>query len=78
MKYVCEPFSNQIADLQEERKNLLAQLEAAGEGERPSIITRIAEVELELSGVQQSLADCLAHPEHFKEDPPDPRDPRKR
>lgn len=78
MKYVCEPFSNQISDLQAERKALEEQLGTANGEERASLTARIAEIEHELPGLQQSLADCLAHPQHFKEDPPDPSDPRKR
>ena len=78
MKYVCEPFSNQISDLQAERKSLAEQLGTSTGEQRTSLTTRIAEIDHELPGLQQSLADCLSHPEHFKEDPPDPTDPRKR
>ena len=78
MKYVCEPFTNQVADLQAELKTLQGQLLTADGEEKTKISKRLAEVELEIAGMQQSLADCLARPEHFKEEPPDPRDPRKR
>lgn len=76
MRYVCEPYSNEIASLEMERKELEEQLKTAGENEKASILARINEIDRELPGLQQSLADCLAHPEHFK-DVADPGDPRK-
>ncbi|MBP1763925.1 MAG: hypothetical protein H6Q65_983 [Firmicutes bacterium] len=76
MPYVCEPYKNEIAGLQTERKELEEQLKTAGADEKAGILARIAEIDHELPGLQQSLADCLAHPEHFK-DVADPGDPRK-
>jgi len=78
MKYVCEPFSSQIADLEAERKNLQEQLATAESGEQAGLQARIAEIDRELPGLQQSLADCLAHKRHFSPEAPDPSDPHKR
>lgn len=76
MKYVCEPFSDEIASLQAERKALEAQLGAASGEEKSALSAKMAEIDRQLAGLQQSLADCLARPDHFKEIP-DPRSPRK-
>jgi len=76
MRYVCEPYRNEIAGLQAERKDLEEQLKTVVDEEKASILARIAEIDHELPGLQQSLADCLKHPEHFK-DVADPSDPRK-
>ncbi len=80
MTYVCEPFGKQIADLEAERAKLQAQFAGAGPEERDEIARRLAEIDHELPGLKQSLADCLSHPRHFEDEAPgNPSgDPRKR